>query len=836
MTAVVSLDDPAVRKLLGVVERPGRYVGGEFGAISKSPDPGEYTVCVAFPDLYEIGMSNQAVRILYRVFNEIDGVRAERAFSPAPDFREGLRRLGLPLFSLENRVPIIDFDVLALTVGFELAFTNVLTFMDASGIPIEKRDRSDEHPLVIAGGPAMTNPTPWMRYLDGVFIGEAEGSVSDLVSSLKGLKADGAVRAERIAVLAAADSIHTGAETMTARAVWNGFGTETGPPAALPVPSLVTAQDHGVIEIMRGCPNKCRFCHAGVFYRPFRQKPAGRILEEADFLVNECGYRDITLSSLSTGDYSGLDHLVESLNRIYAPRNVSFSLPSLRVNSVTLSLIGRLGTVRKSGLTFAVETPAAAGQRGINKEVPSDRVIEILLEAKREGWKLAKFYFMLGLPVAGNGAEEEGIVDYLIGVQRATGMNLNVNLGTFIPKPHTPFERSGQLTDAEAMKRIKVIRDGLRPNKRIKLSFHSPFVSFLEGILSRGDDRAGVLAEAAWRKGAEFDAWDDRMDKEAWRAAIEEADWDVESEICRAKEKDESLPWDGISLGVTSRHLKIEAERAVSGSLTPPCGDPCRDHCGVCGKDCKVVYPGDAVISEEILGEGGCEGERRRLLMAFRKFGPAVYLGHLDMMSVFERSFQRAGVDIDFTRGFNPKPRIEFAQPLPLGVFSDREILTVIAPYRPEGASEVVERLNEALPSGLEAIDAGWLAPVPEGRKTVKVMSAFWGSDWRLTPDCIEPYPAHGRLAESLERESGERGIPGDITIAGADGDGLAIRLRHGGTRHHNFVRLLEAAMGMPPLASDWVITRSRCLAKDAEGNPVDYRTAFPEHEQRESV
>jgi len=814
--------------ILNSVEKPGRYVGGEFGSLKKQPGKEDFTVCIVFPDLYEIGMSNQAVRILYKQFNDTPGIHAERSFSPAPDFQSALEKKGIPLFSLENGIPVSDFDLLAVTIGYELSFTNFLSFLKAGNIPLRSSERNDSHPLIIAGGPAMTNPVPWKEFLDAVYIGEAEGRVSENFLTLKSLKKSGAGRKELIQEINGMEGFWTPENTKTQRISWNGFGQETGPPAVLPIPSMIPVQDHGVIEIMRGCPNKCRFCHAGVFYRPFRQKSMSRILEEAAYLVDVCGYRDITLSSLSTGDYVSLEALVKSLNNLYSDRKVSFSLPSLRVNSVTLSLLGSLAAVRKSGLTFAVETPTDEGQRGINKEVPAERVIEILKEAKREGWKLAKFYFMLGLPVENGEDEAAAIVDYLINIQKSTGISLNVNLGTFIPKPHTPFQRAAQLTDEQAITQIRKIRDGLRSNKRIRFSFHSPYVSYLEGILSRGDEKSGELAYQAWQNGAGFDAWDDRMDRDAWRKAISEAEWDVEGETCGERSKDSKLPWEDISLGVTERHLVHEEEQSRKGELTVPCATICTDHCGVCDKENKVIIPEDVrnfLEESENTVKNEAEIEWRRLLLNFSKTGPAVYLGHLDVMNVFERTLQRSSYTIDFTRGFNPKPRIEFAQPLSLGISSEGEICTVQMKYIDEPITEIVERINNSFPDGFEILQASWVAPAPEGRKTVKVMSAFWGSDWE-----VEVPPDSGsaeKLMAGLIGETGERGVADDFTISRSD-ETLFIRLRHGGTRHHNLMRILESVIGSPPLQSGLKIRRKACWAIGKDGNPVSFETVFP--------
>lgn len=832
-TRYISLGE--LKPLLNTVEKPGRYVGGEFGSIAEKPADDDFKICIVFPDLYEIAMSNQAVRILYKLYNDSTGLHAERAFSPAPDFKKGLAERELPLFSLENGIPVSDFDILAVTIGYELSFTNLLSFLEASNIPLRRNDRRDNHPLIIAGGPAMTNPAPWSEFVDAVYIGEAEGQSAADMLFLKNLKAGGASRAELIEHLAATDGYWTAGNPKATRVMWQDFGKETTPPAVLPIPSMVPVQDHGVIEIMRGCPNKCRFCHAGVFYRPFRQKNMRRILQEADYLVHKCGYRDITLSSLSTGDYVGLEPLVETLNRIYKDERVSFSLPSLRVNSITLSLIGRLGAVRKSGLTFAVETPTIEGQRGINKEVPADRVVEILKEAKSEGWKLAKFYFMLGLPVGKVEDEAASIVEYLIGVQKSTGISLNVNLGTFIPKPHTPYERVAQLTDEEAITQIRVIRDGLRSNKRIKFSFHSPYVSFLEGILCRGDLRSGELAYNAWTKGAGFDAWDDRMDKDAWRSAIEEADWDVESEICRKRDDKEALPWSGVALGITEKHLLKESSRSESGELTVPCAIKCTDHCGVCDKDCKVVIPDLEDFNSDSSPAVEVEDAKvwRRLLLVFKKFGPAVYLGHLDVLNVFERSLQRSGLIVDFTEGFNPKPRIEFAQPLSLGLISEKEICTVKISFENQTHESLVAQINNSLPAGIEIASASWIGSVPEGRKVVRVMSAFWGSDWIVSSELESESSDDSdslnavELAEALKAECIERGVSEDCRID-VQNEELSVRFRHGGTRHHNLMRLLESVLGKPVLQTGWNVTRQECWAKDSSGNPISYEKAFP--------
>jgi radical SAM superfamily enzyme YgiQ (UPF0313 family) len=433
-----------LKKELLSINTPGRYVGGEYGSLVKNNS--NLNIALCFPDLYEIGMSNQAVKILYNIINRQTDASCERVFSPAPDMEELLRSKNTPLFSLESGRLIKDNDLLAFTVGYELAATSILNVIDLSGIPLRNAERSEDDPIIIAGGPAITNPVPFGDFLDAVYIGEAEQTFIDIVRKLDAMKAGGAGRTALIEEIKTSPYFwYKGKADITKRALWTEFGEMTSG-SGLIVPSIKTVQDHGVVEIMRGCPNGCRFCHAGIFYRPFREKGVDLILSEVESLINSCGYREITLSSLSSGDYHNIKDIIWILNKRYENRKISFSFPSIRINSFTLPLISEISKVRKSGLTFAVETPLLVHQRGLNKEAPMDRIIEILREAKRLGWNKAKFYFMTGLPFFEDEDETDSIIDFLREVGRESRMQLNVNIGTFIPKPHTPFQWSYQLT------------------------------------------------------------------------------------------------------------------------------------------------------------------------------------------------------------------------------------------------------------------------------------------------------------------------------------------------------------------------------------------------------
>jgi radical SAM-linked protein len=712
--------------ILPLVQKPGRYTGGEFASLPSLNDGGvldkffSAADCllagICFPDLYDVGMSNTAVKLIYSQLNAIPGVRCERVFAPAPDFESLLRGSGLSLYTLESGIPLGELDVLGISVGYELSATSILSVLECGGIPLHSRERRDSDPLVIAGGPALTNPAPFSAFLDAVYIGESESSFSLIISSLKEMKTRGGNRQDRLELLMGFPEIWMPQKKETFRGIFTDFNiARLGP---VPVPNIRVVQDHGVAEIMRGCPNGCRFCHAGMFYRPFRQKSFSKIVEEIDYFIFDLGYREISLSSLSTGDYEGIPELTAFLNRRYEGLGVSFALPSLKVNSFTLPVLQELSKIRKSGLTFAVETPGLLAQRSINKEAPLDKVVDILKEAGQRGWNMAKFYFMIGLPEhLYEGTEEDdeidSIAEYLHRVRNETHFKLNVNIGTFIPKPHTPYQWSRQLGEEEALGKIKRLRSEFRKGP-VKISYHSPFGSFLEGVISRGDERVGELIEKAYRRGARLDAWEEYISFDLWKQVLAEADWDVEEESLRERELDESLPWDDVDIGVKKEYFLRELEKSKNHTLTEECVFPCTHHCGVCVKnirpelpqlkeDLKEIPPPRRSIPE--IGEGE---EGAWYLFLFEKRGKARFLSHINIMTIFERSFQRAGIILEYTHGFNPKPRLDFAQPLSLGIESLGEparckILTEKT-FPSVKEKDYLNRINENLPEGIKVL------------------------------------------------------------------------------------------------------------------------------------
>ncbi len=805
-----------LKALLHGIEKPGRYVGGEYGLRLKEGS-GLLRVAICYPDLYEIGMSNLAVRLIYRLLNSLEGVACERVFAPAADFEAALRARHLPLYSLESCRPLREFDLLGFSVGYELTFTNLLNVLDLGGISLRAAERGTGEPLVIAGGPAVTNPVPFGAFLDAVFIGEFEGEAVGLFEELARMKASGAGRSDLLARITGAPYVWAeGKEGPVRRAHWAGFGADRAEPvsddaaAPCPVPSIRTVQDHGVVEIMRGCPNGCRFCHATIFYRPFRLKEPEAIAREVQAQVRACGYREITLSSLSSGDFPGISTLVRSLNRRFQRQRVSFALPSLRIDSLALELLSELSAVRKSGLTFAVEAPSAEWQRGINKPASLERTVQILLEARDRGWRNAKFYFMIGLPVA-EGRDESGpIVEFLSEVERRTRMSLTANVGAFIPKPHTPFQWSAQITESAALEGIRAVKRGLA-GRGIKVRYHSPFLSFLEGIISRGDRRAGELMLQGFLRGARFDAWEDRVLWEVWRDVLASAGWPVEEETCRERPLEPPLPWSGVRLGVGERWLKEELARARAGELTAACCAECGQPCGACGGG---VRPRDSVKElPDAAPEPEPPASSQRVLFSFSKSGSAAFLGHLDLLGIFERSLLRAGCLTAFTEGFNPKPRLEFAHPLALGVESHEEIALVELKGSSE-AEDFLQRMNGALPEGLRVERLRTLPAYQPGAKKRSAMALFWGADYRVSVGGAR------ELARNLEAAAASSPRPWRLESV-SDTD-LVLRVPFG-AKPGSIFRILEATGVKDPASQGLAVLRLNTWASGADSSPVSY-------------
>lgn len=720
------------------IENPARYLGSEFIHGQKHYQKGNVKACMVFPDLYEIGMANNAIRILYDIICRCDNAYCDRAFAVAPDFEKMLRDKKIPLFTIQEHFPLSKMDYLGISIGYELCATNILQVLDLGGIPLEAKDRGDEHPIVFAGGPASTNPLPFSKFFDFVYIGEAETDLPKIIEILGKYRK----RSERLELLKEIPCLWYPGKKLAKRAVDLTFGTDKDNAVLehFAISSFETAQDHGVAEIMRGCPNGCRFCHAGQYYKPFRQRSLSTVSKIVDQAVNQMGYREITLSSLSSGDYPDLDKLISAFNCAYKERNISFSLPSLRVSTFSLNILEQLSEVRKSGLTFAIETPLLENQRSNNKEVPLDAIISIIKEARARGWKLAKFYFMVGLPFVDVETEQQSLVDFLSAIRIATKINMNINIGTFIPKAHTPYQWVKQMSMEDSEAHLKSIKRALMAAiPGIKVSYHEPSISWLEGIVSRGDAKCADLIQRAYELGARLDAWDEYIKFDIWQQAISELDYDT---TFKEYDLDDELPWDSVTMNVSKAYLKKEYLKAKDHLLTPICSDGCDHRCGVCNKNAGVIRADNSDFENFKFPEHRIPdaSEYVQTIFTYEKKGRAVYNSHIAVMRQFEMAFQRSGLDVLFTQGYNPKPKLEFLNPITMGVFGENELLLCELP-KSELNGETIGRMNNALADGFVINGMKVLPPNPSGKK-ISLASKMKGCVYEISeftdPEVLE--------------------------------------------------------------------------------------------------
>ena len=589
--------------ILSRVTRPARYTGGEWNSITKDWQKTDIKVALSYPDVYEIGMSNIALPILYEMLNRQPDVLAERVFTPWPDLAAVIKEAGIPLLSLESGRPLGEFDVIGFSLGYELTFTNVLEMLHLARIPVLAGERDDSHPVIIAGGSCTLNPEPMADFIDLFVIGEAEELLPQLIDCFRHWKKQGATRKELLGRAASLPGVYAPGlyqteydpcglfKSLTATAaeasakIERQIVAKLPPPATSPVvPYIEVIHDRGAIEISRGCTRGCRFCNAGMIYRPLRQRPQQEVITAVDELVGNCGYDEVSLVSLSTSDYCGIDRLIASIARRYSKKNLSVSLPSLRLSRDSVKLVESLPTRRKTGLTFAPEAASQRLQRVINKTTTEEELMETAAAAFERGWTNLKLYFMLGLPTetVDDVASIIQLVDKVQSLGRtAPGKRpqIRVSLSSFVPKAHTPFQWVGQDDEAKLNEKHQILRQGLK-RKGVRLSWQDPKASLLEAALSRGDRRLGRVIHRAWLMGAIFDGWSEHFNNETWLRAFEEAGLDPGFYAQRRRSTEEPLPWGHIDTGISSDYLKREYQLALEGKETADCH---YQECSACG-------------------------------------------------------------------------------------------------------------------------------------------------------------------------------------------------------------------------------------------------------------
>jgi len=732
-----------IGSLLLDVQKPARYVTGEAGGISKKD--AVLRALIAFPDLYEIGMGNMALKIIYNRMNSLQDVSCDFSFAPAPDFEKLLVEKKIPLYGLDTGISLACLDLLMFTVGYELALNGILTMLDVTGLPLRCEDRKknpERFPIIIAGGPAVSNPLPFSPFIDAFWIGEAEAGFFELASDLAQMKKRGEGRAALYKKIASHPNVWVKGKEKAKRAVADFSRQETS--AVFPVPSMKIVQHHGTVEIMRGCPNGCRFCHAGFWYRPARLKSPQQIAKEVEQNITKGGWQEISLSSLSSGDYFNIAALVENLNNTYRGKHISFQLPSLKVSSFSLDLLEKISVTRKSGLTFAVETPVDAWQFSINKEVTRNSVVDILREAKKRGWGKVKFYFMIGLPVPqGEKSEEEEIVSFITEVAARSRMRFNINVGIFIPKPHTPYQSARQIDSKKAEEKLFFIRSRLKPMGH-NVSISDTLISTIEGVLSRGDEKAGLLCEEAWRRGSRLDAWNEYINKDIWKSILEENS-DYLKLILSGENR--PFPWHGIDSGINEDFILQELEKSKDSTRTETCFDKCC-LCGACENEINVtdgnaffidtdaknntkktndeIYVNrDSIRVNEKCSVNKTDPDIYRVIFAFSKQESAVFHGHLSIIEIFSMSFRRAGIPVLYSLGFNPLAKIDIASSLTTGITAFHELASADFSM-PIKTGLFIENLNKSLPRGFH-IERAECFYIKSGIKKHSLSSLLWG-------------------------------------------------------------------------------------------------------------
>jgi radical SAM family uncharacterized protein/radical SAM-linked protein len=722
-----------MKECLSLVSRPVRYLGQEINSIRKDPSQVRLRFCLAFPDVYEVGMSHLGIQILYDILNGKKWVACERAFAPWVDMEKVLREKGILLSSLESSIPLNQFDILGFSLQYELCFTNVLNMLNLSRIPLFSKERDDRFPLIIGGGPSAFNPAPIADFFDAIVIGDGEEVVLEICDLALQWKEGKGKREDLLKSLSQLDgvyipSLRTEGEKVRKRLV-SDLNRAPFPTCPI-VPYMRVVHDRLSVEIARGCKRGCRFCEAGFIHRPYRERSPEMVQEILISSLKRTGYEEVSLLSLSAGDYSSIGPLLSILMDRFESKKLAVSFPSLRIESVVGHLAEEVKRVRKTGFTIAPEAGTDRLRRVINKEMDEKILFQGLADLFSKGWKNVKLYFMMGLPTE---REEDlrGIIDLSrkissLGERQKIHPNIHVSISTFVPKPHTPFQWELQIPLEEMKENLRFLREELK-RSQLHFKWQDPHLSFLEGIFSRGDRNLSQVLVEANRLGCRFDGWSDQFNYSLWKEAFDKVGLEM-GLYAGMKGLEATFPWSFIETGIEPTFLWEEFQKGLKEEVSPPCAGRDCHRCGICnGKTIQVKenHANEIKSLEKVEGPGiQKKGIKKKVRLKFTKKGEVRFLSHLELAHLFYRASKRADLPLSHSEGFHPMPRIIFAGALPVGVESlmeivDMELESRITPL------EVMEKINPMLPQGIKIIEAEEV-PFSSAPSSLLYRSVYW--------------------------------------------------------------------------------------------------------------
>ncbi len=739
------------KDLIERVQKPSRYIGKEINSVHKDLSKVKTKIALIFPDLYEMGMSHLGLKILYHIINLRDDAVAERVFAPDTDYEELLIKNNLPLASLESSIPLNQFDMLGFTLQYELSYTNILNILKLGGIPLRQADRGDNTPLVIGGGPCVFNPEPLSDFFDLFVIGDGEEVIHELIDkyqTLKGIASPSPRNDSREEILKNLSDIEgiyvpslfsvsykddntiekivglkEGYNSVKKRTIYDLNSSPYPTSQIVPYTSLI--HDRVSVEIDRGCTHGCRFCQAGIIYRPLRERTPQKVEEILQETLKNTGYEEISLGSLSSGDYCNITPLAKAIMNKFEKDKISISLPSLRPDTLNQELLKEISRVRKTGFTITIEAGTQRMRDIINKKIKEEDIFSAVNSIASSGWDSLKLYFMVGLPYETDD-DIEGIYNICTRIlnREKRIKNINVGISSLVPKAHTPFQWAGQEGMDSLKRKLSYLHKKFKSNRKINMKWHKVEISFLEGVFARGDRKLGKVLEAAHEMGCKFDGWTERFDFNKWMEAFNRCGVNPEFYANRNINKDEILPWGHIKTGISQKFLYKEFEASVKDMLSSDCRYEGCIGCGLDPKKCLILNKSqDAGVK----GQGREEDSvpitipqpatsvHSRVRIRYEKKDDMKFLSHLEVGRAFSRAFRRTGIPLQYSDGYHPHPKIAFGFALPVGIESrweyfDAEVKGHIM------TDEIINKLNTELPSGLKAISAEF---IPSGTRSI---------------------------------------------------------------------------------------------------------------------